>query len=349
MADLVYLGNHLYSYLISLGILAIAIILGKVIYYISRNIIRKVTEKTKTMLDDILVDVLEKPLVFMLLVIGFYFAYNRLVLPVGVIGFFGNVTKILFIIGVSWFIIKFVDSLLLHYAAPLTKRTKSDLDDQIVPILRSVVKWIIIIVTFIMIVDNFGYDVGSLLAGLGLGGLAFALAAQDMLGNLFGGFSILADSPFKLNERIRFNNYDGWVRAIGLRTTRMETLDGTYLTIPNAMISKTISENVSREKARKIKFTIGVTYDTSTKKLEQAMKIIKDIVVKHSDTDDNCLTAFTEFGAYSLNILAIYWIKNPDKILDVQNEINLEIKKSFEKAKISMAFPTQTLEVKKVR
>jgi len=345
--DNVYFGNTIFDYLIFFAIIVGSLIVGRAVFYISKRVLRKKAEISKTKIDDILVEAMEKPLVFLIFIIGFIIALKTLNLSSSVSEIFSNIIQIILTINIFWFVIYFVDALLMYYITPLASKTKSELDDVLLPVVRRLVKVTLIVIAVIIIIDNFGYDVTSLIAGLGIGGLAFALAAKDMLANLFGGMSILTDKPFKLGDRIKIEDYDGWVREIGLRTTKMETLDGFQLIVPNAKIADTILQNVSREKSRKVKATIGVEYDTPMRKMEEAKKILEDVILKNKDTENRSIISFTEFGDSSLNFLVIYWIKNLDKILNAKHNINMEIKKRFEKAKIEMAFPTRTVYLKK--
>ncbi|MBC8500634.1 MAG: mechanosensitive ion channel family protein [Nanoarchaeota archaeon] len=345
--DNVYFGNTIFDYLIFFAIIVGSLIVGRAVFYISKRVLRKKAEISKTKIDDILVEAMEKPLVFLIFIIGFIIALKTLNLSPSISKIFSNIVQIILTINIFWFVIYFVDALLIHYITPLASKTKSELDDALLPVVRRLVKVTLIVIAVIIIIDNFGYDVTSLIAGLGIGGLAFALAAKDMLANLFGGMSILTDKPFKLGDRIKIEDYDGWVREIGLRTTKMETLDGFQLIVPNAKIADTILQNVSREKSRKVKATIGVEYDTPMRKMEEAKKILEDVVLKNKDTENRSIVSFKEFGDSSLNFLVIYWIKNLDNILNAKHNINMEIKKRFEKAKIEMAFPTRTVYLKK--
>ena len=290
---------------------------------------------------------MEKPLVFLIFIIGLIIGLKTLVLSPGFEQFSSNVVQIILTMNVFWFIVYFIDGLIVNYLKPMTSKTETDLDDVLIPIVRRLVKVVLVILAIIIIIDNFGYDVTSLIAGLGIGGLAFALAAKDMLANMFGGLAILTDKPFKLGDRIKIEGYDGWIREIGLRTTRMETLDGFQLVVPNAKVADSILENVSKENARKVKITIGVEYGTSIKKMEEAKKILADVIKKNKDTLDKSIIGFSEFADSSLNILVIYWIKNLDNIIGAKDGVNMEIKKRFEKAKIEMAFPTRTVHLKK--
>ncbi|PIN80076.1 mechanosensitive ion channel protein MscL [Candidatus Woesearchaeota archaeon CG10_big_fil_rev_8_21_14_0_10_32_9] len=344
----VYFGNTILSYLIALGVVAGSIVAGKILYWLISNVVKVFTQKTETKLDDILIEALQGPAIFFLFYVGFNYAYRLLSFPEHVMTIFGNIAYILLAINVAWLLINIVDAIIQEYFAKIAAKTKSDIDDQLMPIVRTLVKVIIVIIAIISILDNMGFDIASLLAGLGIGGLAFALAAQDTLKNLFGGITIFADKPFKVGDRIKLDDSrDGFVRTIGVRSTILETFDGTQIIVPNAKITDSILENISRESARRVKASVGVEYGTSMKKMEEAIKIIKEIIVKNKDTEDRSFVTFDGFGDFSLNIQIIYWIKNKDNILIAKHNINMEIKKQFEKAKINMAFPTSTVYLKK--
>jgi MscS family membrane protein len=240
-----------------------------------------------------------------------------------------------------------IDSAIEYYFKPLSKKTKNDLDDQLVPIIRKVSKFTLVMFAFIIIIDKFGYDISSLVAGLGIGGLAFALAAKDLLGNVFGGVTIFTDKPFKTGQMIKLGKYTGTVKEIGLRRTKLLTLDGTNVIIPNSKINGDFIENVSMETTRKVRLNLTVTYSTTNIKIEKAKQFIKEIIKVNEHTVDESTVHLSAFNESSLNLLVIYRIKNTKKLLEAKDQVNMAIKKSFEKEKIDFAFPTQTLHVKK--
>jgi len=344
----VHFGNNLLQYLYFFGTIAIAILAGKIIAWVSENVARKKAKNTKTHLDEHLIDTIEKPLVFLLFVLGLYFGQNFLFLSARMSEILGNVVSMLITIDGAWFLMNASDAILTHYIKPFASKTESDLDDHLLPLSKKLAKFVIIAITLVMIIDNFGYDVTSLIAGLGLGGLAFALAAKDLLGNLFGGVAIATDRPFTIGDRIRLDDEnDGHVREIGLRTTRIQKLDGRMVTIPNSKLVDSIVENVSSEPARRVLTHIGVEYGTSAKKMEKGKQILKQVFKDVDGVRDEGLVSFWEFGDSALKYLVIYWIEDTDRLFEIKNEVNMEIKKRFEKAKISMAFPTRTVHLEK--
>lgn len=341
--DTVVWGNTLMQYLFLIGYIVLGIAVGKAFYWLSTKFIKIFTSKTKTKIDDLLIELLEKPIVFLIILGGAYLGFLQMSFPANVENIIMNVFKVLLILNISWVVINLIDAFIVNYIQPKAEKSKSQLDDHLVPIIKKAVKVVLWIIVIIMVVKNFGLDVTALITGVGIGGLAFAFAAKDLLANLFGGVAILTDKPFKLGDRIKIGDNDGFITEIGLRTTRMRTFGGTQIVIPNSLIADSVLENVSREKARRMKMIIGVEYSTPQKKMVEAEKILKEVVKKNKSTDDESIVTFKEFGDSSLNIQLIYWIKDINNILGTKHEVNMAIKEEFEKAKIEMAFPTRTV------
>ncbi len=169
------------------------------------------------------------------------------------------------------------------------------------------------------------------------------MAAKDTVANIFGGITIFADKPFKVNDRIIIDGFDGTIKEIGLRSSRLETLDGRIVTIPNSKFAETPVENVSLEPGRKIRLNLGLTYDTKPKQIERAIKILETVAKNNINIKNEVVISFNQFNDSALNILFIYYIKKNANILETQSEMNLEILKQFNKAKLEFAFPTRTI------
>lgn len=375
--DKEYYGNTLVDYAIVLGIIVGAVIVGKLLYWVSKNVIKKLTAKTKTNLDDIIVDKVEEPLIFGIVLAASWYALFRLNYPITtVVGihhetgesvrwsdiqanemvdyakhsyswvkvFLKNLFNFLIVINITWMIARLADALIEEYIVPITEKSKSDLDDQLLPIFRKGLRIIIWTMGIIVGLNNAGYDVGAVLAGLGIGGLAFALAAQDTVKNFFGGVMIFADKPFQIGDRIQIDDIDGFVKEIGIRSTRIETLAGRMVTIPNSKFSDDAVENVDQEPTRKIVLNLGLTYDMSADQMERAMEILREIHKEHQDiVNEDCWMSFNSFGDFSLGILFIYYIRKEADILETQTKINLAILRRFNAEGLEMAFPTQTV------
>jgi MscS family membrane protein len=191
--------------------------------------------------------------------------------------------------------------------------------------------------------NNAGYDVAALIAGLGIGGLALAMAAKDTVSNVFGGFTIFTDQPFKINDRIKIAGFDGTVVEIGVRSTRLKNLEGRIVTIPNAKFADAPVENVSLEPSRKVKLDLGLTYAMTAEQMQSGMDLLQVINAQNEHTEENPVISFNGFGDFAMNIMFIYYIKKGEDIAATQSEINMEILKQFNQAGLEFAFPTQTI------
>lgn len=338
-----FYGNSIQDWAISIGIVVGAIIIAKICYLIISKYIKVITAKTKSNLDDILVHNLERPAVYGLGIIGFYWGFTRLSFGSNIDTFFNDLFVVIFTLNVTWFLARILDSLIEEYVMPIVVKSESNFDDQIMPLLRKVVRMSVWSLGIVIGLNNAGFDVAALIAGLGIGGLALALAAQDTVKNIFGGLMIYLDKPFKIGDRVKIHGFDGLVEEVGIRSTRVRTLEGRVVTIPNAQFNDNAVENVTREPSRKVVNNLGLTYDTTPENMELAMTKLKQISAANSGLEEKVLVSFNAWGDFSMGILFIYYIKPDADILEVQSEINLEILKQFNAAGLEFAFPTQTI------
>lgn len=341
-----FYGNTVFDWSISLLIILLTVVVAKIIYWMIKKYVKRFLVTTKSRLDDLIVDMLEEPLVFAVIIAGIWFALDRLTFSADIEILISRAYYILIIFNIAWLISRLVDSLISEYLVPIVEKSQGDLDDQLLPLVRKGLRITIWIVAVIIALNNAGYDVGAIIAGLGIGGLAFALAAQDTVSNLFGGFTVIVDKPFTITDRIKIAGFDGTVKEIGIRSTRLVTLEGRVVTIPNSYFSKNPIENVSSEPSRKIVLNLGLTYDMNDKKIEQAIGLLKEIVQNNPHVRENSLISFNGFGDFALNILFIYYIKKRSNILETQTEINLEILRKFTANNLDFAFPSQTIYTK---
>ena len=342
MLEKIYLGNTLQTWLIVFGIIIVSIVGGKLIYWVVQKTIKSYTKKTSSDVDYILVDMLEEPLALGLTLVGIWFGLGLLQMNESVHKFIYSVLYFVIIFDVAWFLTRTFDAFVERYVVDRVKATETDLDDLLLPIVRKLIKIAIWTLTIIIGVDNAGYDVTTMLTGVGIGGLVFALAAQDTVSNLFGSFIIFSDKPFGLNDRIILDGHEGYVREIGLRSIKLETLDGRMVTIPNSKVTDSSVLNVSSEPGRKIQFVLGLTYDTTAESIEK-VKDILDAILKKNEGLEKHVVFFESFGDFSLNIKCIFWIKRSHNIFEVQDSVNMEILKEFNANKLDFAFPTQTI------
>jgi MscS family membrane protein len=335
--------NTVLDWGITLLIIFGSIVAGKIIFWFFGRVVKTMTEKTKTKIDDIIVDMVEEPIVLALAIFGMWYGFHRLDFSEGFSQFLGKIYHVLIAINITWLIARLVDAIIEEYIVPLTKKTESSLDDQIVPVVRKGLRSVIWILGIIVALNNAGYDVGALIAGLGIGGLALAMAAKDSVANIFGGIMIFTDKPFKIGDRIKINGFDGTITEVGIRTSRMKTLEGRLVTIPNSQFTGDMVENVSVEPTRKVVLNLGLIYDTKAEEMEKGIELLKAIAKENEGINDDYLVSFNAFGDFSLGILFIYYINKDADILDTQTAINLEILKQFRANGLEMAFPTQTI------
>lgn len=343
MLEKTYYHNTILEWGESLLIILGSVLLAKLLYWIIKRFVKTATAKTSSTLDDLLVDMLEEPAVVFIVLMGVSFAFKQLVFPDWLLLWVNKVIYIAITINFTWLIARVFDAIIREYITPLTQKTESDFDDQIVPIARKGVRSIIWILGIILALNNAGYDVAALLAGLGLGGLALAMAAKDTVANIFGGVTIFTDKPFKVGERIKINSYDGIVEEVGVRSTRIRTLEGRLIVVPNHYFTDNIVENVSSEPSRKVILKLGLTYDTPPEKMERAIEILREIKDNDAALSENTWLTFDQYGDFSLGITFIYYILPGNDIPDVQSRINLTILKRFNSEGLSFAFPTQTI------
>ena len=346
MLDEIYLNNPLSKWLIAFSIAAGSIILSRVLYWIIQKTIKSYAAKTKNSLDFIFVDMMEEPLSLAISIFGVWIAFEQLVFSEAVDRFIDATFYFVILFNVAWLLTRLFNALIEKYVVPRVLESETDLDDVLLPIVRRIITIVIWSITIIIGVDNAGYNVTTMITGLGIGGLVFALAAKDAVANLFGGFIIFSDKPFNLKDRIILDGYEGHVVEIGLRSTKLQTLDGRIVTIPNSCVTDNPVLNVSREDGRKVKFFLGLTYDTSVENVELSKKILLDIAEENEDVYGP-VVGFDSFGDFSLNILFIYWIKKGSPIVPTQDAVNMQILKRFNEAGLNFAFPTQSIYLEK--
>jgi MscS family membrane protein len=341
-----YYGNTVLQWLVALGIILASLVVGRALYWVLGNVVKKFTAKTKNRLDDLIVDMVEEPVVLVVTLAGAWLGISRLTLPVGIQVWLGQALRFIVILTGAWLVTRLLDAIHKEYLVPFAEKTESDLDDQLLPIVRKGTKIAIWTLGIVVALNNAGYDVGALIAGLGIGGLALAMAAKDTVSNVFGGFTIFTDRPFKLNDRVKVAGFDGFVRDIGVRSTRLQTLEGTVVTIPNAKFAETAVENVSLEPSRKVTANLGLTYGTSPAKMQEALSILRDLAAKEARLEPTVNVAFNVLGESAMNILFVYFIRKDADILATQTAVNMAILERFAAAGLEFAYPTRTVYTK---
>jgi len=337
-------------------IIFITFILKSIFIYIVDMKITTLIIRTKPELHDLLLNAIKNPTGYMILLQGFYLAILSLQLPEK-IGQFGialivrNIYILLISFIMLYFIFKIID-IIAYYLYQEAKKSESALDDQLVPLLIKSLRILVATVGLLSILQNFGYNVTSLIAGLGLGGLAFALAAQNTVSNLFGSITIFSDKPFQLGDWIQVGDIEGTVEDVGFRTTRVRRFDQALVTVPNSQFINTGVINYSAMRKRRISFNLGLSYETSAGKIIEVVAGIKKIIEEDKKFDHSFyIVSFTEFGIYSLNIFIYCFASTTDwkYSLSIKEEFNLKIMQLLEKLGVEIAFPSQTIYLNSIK
>jgi small-conductance mechanosensitive channel len=301
--------------------------------------LKKIAEKTETKYDDIIIDMVGKIGWPFYILLALYISFHYLdSLQFGLASEIETILYYIIITIVIYHAVKIVQTLVDHGTDKLTQR--KDLDVSTIELLNRIVKGTLWLIAIILILSNLGYNVTTLVAGLGIGGIAIAFALQNVLGDIFASVSIFLDKPFKKGDYIIFGNEEGIVKKIGMKSTRVEALQGQEIIVPNKTLTDTTVHNYKKMDYRRIVFNISIKYETSAASLEKIPNIIKEIITNVKMTRFG-RTHFHKFGDLGYIFEIVYFIDSGDydKYMDVQQEINFAIKKYFEDERIEIAYP----------
>lgn len=340
------LGNSIQTWLIAILFIIGAVVIVKLITWAGKRFIKPFVGHTKNRVDDIIYYSIEPPLKFAVMLLGIWLAIHRLVYPDSFVKIVDNAYRILIILDITWVFARLFGRLLQNYWGHLANGQIN----KMMPVIKRTILVIIWIVGLVMALSNVGVNISALLGTLGIGGIAFALAAQDTVKNVFGAFTILTDKPFNIGDTIRVDGYEGTVMDVGIRSTRIMDYDKRIITFPNYKITDTTIINISSEPKRRVVLNIGLTYDTPPEKMKEAIEILKALpqqVKDASSLPSDVSVNFMQYADSALVIMYIYFIEKQGDILGVTSNMNLAILEAFNKAGLSFAFPTQTVYLQK--
>ncbi|HSP88780.1 MAG TPA: mechanosensitive ion channel family protein [Ignavibacteriaceae bacterium] len=344
-----YFGNTIYDYAVALGIFILGIIVLTIFKRIVLSRLKKWSANTKTTLDDFLIKGVERSILPVLYLIIFYFAIKTLTLPETV----NKVIDVTAVILTTFFVIRVITSTLKYTLSAYVKKKTPEEEDaerrlKQIRGITLILSFTIYVVGFVFLLDNLGFEISAVIAGLGIGGIAIALAAQAILGDLFSYFVIFFDRPFEIGDFIVIGNYKGNIEYIGIKTTRIRSLGGEQIIVSNTDLTNSRIQNFKRMERRRIVFKIGVVYQTPAAKLAEIPNLVRNIIEAQPDIAFD-RGHFQNFANSSLDFEFVYFVLSPDynKYMDIQQDINLKIYNEFEKREIEFAYPTQTLFVNK--
>lgn len=333
------------STIVAFAIVLIFIVFRKIFTKYILKSITKFTSKTKSKIDDELVIAFKKPMRSAITVLGIYLALAYLPLKAETYDVLSKYFRSYIIIMLAWGLYNLEGTYLIFHKR-IENRFNFKTKEILKPLLTKSLRIITIILAIGMIFDEFDYNINGFVAGLGLGGLAVAMAAKDTLANILGGLVIIIDKPFDIGDWIKVTDIEGVVESISFRSTKIRTFSKVLVSVPNSKIADESISNFSKREIRRIDFKLGVTYNTSKEKLKNCIDAIETMLTIHPKVNkENILVKFDEFNDSSLDVF-IYFFTNTsnwENYLNIKQDINFKIMEILEQKKVSVAFPSTSI------
>jgi len=340
--DQEFLGHPLRNWLYAVITFVVTVFVLDLLKRVVGHRLAKIAERTETDVDDLVVDLIRRTRQFFFLALGFYFAHHWLTLGQGAEKWIEWIVKLAICIQLGLWGIGLVEfgihRMVRGRPADDPART---MGISVLGFIARILVWALVLLTFLQAID---VPVSPILASLGVGGIAVALALQNILGDLFASITILLDKPFVVGDSIVIGDFNGTIEKIGVKSTRLRSVSGEEIIIGNQDLVSSRVRNFKRMRERRQVFTVGVTYDTPRPKVEKIPVILKEIVTSVPETRFD-RAHFKSFGTSSLDFEVVYFVEKPDynTLMDVQQKINLSIFDRFAAEGIEFAFPTQTV------
>jgi MscS family membrane protein len=345
--DRVIYGNSVEDWVISLSIVAGALILNKLLLLLFDRVLKKLTAKSNSAFDDIIVEALKRPLLLGVILFAMWIAIARLDVEPEHLKFINKSFTILIGLNITWLFASFASKLIEEQQMEedkLHKKGKFYIDAKLYPLIKRSVLIVVWSLGIITTLHKIGIELQAIIGFLGLGGVAVAFAAQDTLKNIFAGLTILTSGAFRLGEVIKFDSTEGTVVDIGLRTTSIRTYDKRLVLIPNYKLTDSAVTNISSEPGRRIVMELGLTYDTTPAKMREAVSILKGLPSRVKEVKERDITvSFTDFAESSMNITFIYFINKMADVFETRSKVNFDILETFSQAGLNFAFPSRTV------
>lgn len=343
--SLEFLNNKIVDYLIALVILTVGILIARILQTVILKHLRRWAAKTITRLDDSIIHVIDRTLIPLLYLGSCYIAVSNLNLhPILREAIDALAIGIATILGIRFFSLVAEKALRIYWLNHQIDNPNLEQSFQaFIPAIRTII-WA---VGIIFLLDNLGFSISAVIASLGIGGVAIALASQGVLQDLFSYFSILLDRPFEIGDFIVVGDFAGAVEHVGIKTTRIKSISGEQLILANTDLTGSRIRNFKRMQRRRVVFNIKVDYDTPLQTLKEIPAITKNILEENKNiTCDR--VHFFNYGDFSLDFEVVYFVNSSDynEYMDIQQQINLRLKQEFEKRSIEFATPTQVTYMK---
>ena len=355
-----WLGNSMEDYLWFLATILLGLIFRRLISkYFSRLLFKVIKTKHADLGVERFDKLLTKPISLSIMLSIIFIASSHIEYPAswnlvnenefGIKMLVNKSFSLLFIGALFWILLSFIDfiGLILKRNAELTE---NKMDDQLIPFIIEIGKIIVyILAIFIIMGSIFNVNIAALATGLGIGGIALAMASKESLENLLGSFTIFFDKPFTVGDIVTLGGVTGVVEKVGFRSTRIRTFDKSIVTVPNKNIISSELDNLGARPVRRVKFNIGLTYDATVNNIKAIVNDIQELIDKHPETNNDGKVRFLNFGASSLDIMVLYYVNSPDweVLIDTQEKINYSIIDIVAKHKCDFAFPSTSVYIEK--
>lgn len=338
------LGRPLWQFLAFGLYLVLAFYVAKFVDWLIHARLRTWAAGTRRRWDDILVGLLDGPVKMIAFVLLVHVGLQLFDWPEWAEKWIRNLTILALGLSVIFVILKAVDAAGLLWQAALPEGGDRRFNEQFIQLVAKTFKGVIVVVAGFTVLGNLGFDIRTALASVSVVGLALGLAAQDTVANLFGAVSVFVDKPFKIGDRVRIGEVDGTVEEMGLRSTRVRSLDGFLITVPNKNVGAATVINITRRPTIRASFSLGLVYGTTAGQMRGAAALLEDILRAHPATKD-FIVHFGKFADFSLNLDVLWWCNTTDwrEYTRHLQELNLTIKERFDAAGYDFAFPTQTV------
>lgn len=331
-----------------IGFFVLGVLVSLAVRGVVASLLKRPAKRTANFATTLL-DGLSAPVAFLVVFTGFYFSLLVLDLS-GTVNLIAlNIIQILLTFTVIRVLYVVIDNVSIQMGG-LAGETESKLDDQLIPVLRKLAKVVIAAVAIVFLMQLKGYPVTGVITGLGIGGLAFAFAAQDSIAGIFASVALFLDRPFMVGDFIQVGTISGTVEEVGLRSTRIRTLGKTLVTIPNKEIVDSTIDNLSKRSMRRCEINIGVTYSASAEQMDDLVSKLREMLVEDEMAEhEGSYVHFTTFGDSSLNIEMIFFIKTVDyaEFLQARQNLNLKIMRIVQSLGLDFAFPSTTVYLEK--
>jgi MscS family membrane protein len=339
------MGVQLWQWLGILVAALLSILIGFLVSLVLRKVLLWLAKLTKWAWDDLVVEAMRAPLVGVGWALAFVILVGPLALSDEPSSMVGGIAKLIAILAVGWFFLRLVD-VVSKQLFTVFKERGDDMGVAMIPVAQKIFKPIFFVIVVIVALQNVGVDVSGLLAGLGIGGLAFALAAKDTVANIFGSVAIALDRPFKVGEYVKVGSLVGTIEDVGLRSTRIRTADRTIISIPNSQVANEKIENYAARDRIRFTTTFGLQYDTSTAQIEYILDEFKRyLLASHTVWQDSFRARFLQFGSSSKDIEILLYFETTDfnEFTAWRERLLLDLGAIVDGAGAQMAFPTQTV------